>query len=222
MNSSSVAGSPASTSQSSSEQQRAVPEKFPQASGRHTPAAGAKEAFRILVVEDDMHIARLMMANLSKLGFECRGACDGRNAMLAFVESKPHLVLLDLRLPGMDGNEICARIRISSTIPIIVVTAQDDVDLQLRLLKAGADDFISKPFDVNVLVARVVVNLRRAYRYDIDVPIEAAALPNGWATCDSCQYLGPVARFEAQDHHGRRVMRCPHCQTINRLAFGIG
>ena len=202
---------------------QAAPPGLPQARGRHTPSVGPKEAFRILVIEDDMHIARLMMANLTKLGFECRGACDGRSAMQAFVATNPHMVLLDLGLPGLDGSEVCSRIRISSTIPIIVVTGQDEVDLQLRLLKAGADDFIAKPFDINILVARVVANLRRAYRYDIDAPMEAAAqIPNGWATCDSCQYIGPVARFAAQDAQGRNIMRCPHCKSLSRPAFSVG
>jgi len=201
-----------------------TPPHLPQAVGRRAPAVVSGEKFRILVIEDDLNIARLIMANLSKLGFECRTASDGRSAMQSFVATNPHLILLDLGLPGLDGGEVCARIRISSTIPIIIVTAQDEANQQVQLLKAGADDYIIKPFDINVLVTRVVTHLRRAYRYDVEASAAdpASKVPGGWATCDSCQYIGPSTRFEGTDAQGRRVMTCPNCRSINQVAFEVG
>ena len=188
-------------------------------------AAPGRERFRILVVEDDQHIARLILANLAKAGMECRYAADGESALTSFQENEPHLVILDLMMPGINGFAVCTRIRQTSTVPIIVITARDEIENQLHSLKIGADDFVPKPFDVKVLVARVVAQLRRAYRYQA---VESQAeekprsnLPQGWASCDSCSYIGPTAVFQATTSTGRAIMVCPHCKSNANVAFAV-
>lgn len=184
-----------------------------------------RERFRILVVEDDPHIARLILTNLARVGMECRYACDGEAALTSFREKEPHLVLLDLMMPGINGYAVCTRIRQISTVPIIVVTARDETENQLHSLKIGADDFLPKPFDVKVLVARVVAQLRRTYRYDATESEETnetgSGLPPGWATCEACSYIGPNAVFQGQDSKGRPGMICPHCKSSSHVTFSI-
>lgn len=190
----------------------------------HAPAT--PEKFRILVVEDDPHIARLILTNLSKAGMECRYAGDGDAALVSFREKEPHLVVLDLMIPGINGFAVCTRIRQMSKVPIIVVTARDEIENQLHSLKIGADDFVPKPFDTKVLVARVVAQLRRAYRYDAAEP-EAeeephSSLPQGWASCDACSYIGPGTVFQSFDRKGQPTMVCPHCKSAASVAFSVG
>ena len=188
------------------------------------PESGEK--FRILVVEDDMHIGRLVMANLAKAGFECRHAPDGGFGLEAFKETDPHLVLLDVMMPVMDGREVCAKIRETSTVPIIMMTAMSGEDDQVRGLKLGADDYVPKPFSPQLLVARVVSWLRRVYRYDSAATGQAEAAPTpqvplGWATCENCNYMGPRQKFEQDDGKGRRFLQCPACRKDNRIVFSV-
>ncbi len=191
------------------------------------PAAGAK--YRILVVEDDINIARLMMVNLARAGFECRHAPDGLAGLQAFQDSNPHLILLDVMMPGMSGRDLCAKIRETSTVPIIMMTALSGEDDQVQGFKLGADDYVPKPFSPKLLVARVVSWLRRVYRYD--EPVEevaeentaapASAVPAGWATCESCGYIGPRQKFETQNASGRNTLLCPYCLQAEFVTFSI-
>jgi len=123
--------------------------------------------FRILVIEDDPAVARLILVNLAKAGLDCRYAPDGVAGLVAFQETKPHLVLLDIMMPGMNGRDVCARIRETSTVPIIMLTAVTGDENQVQGFKIGADDYVTKPFTPQALIARVVAHLRRAYRYDM-------------------------------------------------------
>ncbi len=131
------------------------------------PAApDAQEQFRVLVIEDDPDVGRVLCSTLNAVNLECFYEPDGATGLISLGINEPHLVLLDLMLPGQSGNDVCAEIRRQSTVPIIMMTALDADDAQLQGFKTGADDYVSKPFNMKLLVARVVANLRRAYRYD--------------------------------------------------------
>ena len=121
---------------------------------------------KILVVEDDPAIASLIALYLERQGHEILTASDGPRAVTVFEDHRLEidLVLLDLMLPGLDGRGVCRRIREQSTVPIIMVTALNDSRTTIEGLQAGADDYVSKPFDPNELVARVDAVLRRTRR----------------------------------------------------------
>jgi DNA-binding response OmpR family regulator len=125
-----------------------------------------QDSFRVLVVEDEPSIARLMSLNMERLGLEVRVAGDGEQALEDFELFDPHLVLLDIVIPKLDGAQVCRRIREKSGVPILIVTGRDAPHEELSFLSLGADDFIVKPFDVHVLMGRALSALRRAYAYD--------------------------------------------------------
>ena len=115
----------------------------------------------ILLVEDELSIAEPLMFLLEKEGFQVRHVADGRDALNAFAESPPDLVLLDLMLPGMSGTDVCRTIRQTSNTPIIMLTAKDsEVDIVVGL-ELGADDYITKPYATRELLARIRAVLRR-------------------------------------------------------------
>jgi two-component system response regulator MtrA len=115
---------------------------------------------RILVVDDDTALAEMIGIVLRTEGFEPSFCEDGAAAVEAFRTVKPDLVLLDLMLPGMDGIEVCARIREESGTPIIMLTAKSDTADVVKGLESGADDYVVKPFNPKELVARVRTRLR--------------------------------------------------------------
>jgi len=116
---------------------------------------------RVLVVDDDTALAEMIGIVLRGEGFEPSFCADGDSALAAFRSAKPDVVLLDLMLPGKDGNEVCRQIRAESGVPIIMLTAKSDtVDVVLGL-ESGADDYVSKPFKPKELVARIRARLRR-------------------------------------------------------------
>ncbi|PFG37629.1 two-component system response regulator MtrA [Flavimobilis soli] len=116
---------------------------------------------RVLVVDDDTALAEMIGIVLRGEGFEPSFCADGDSALAAFRANKPDVVLLDLMLPGKDGNEVCRQIRAESGVPIIMLTAKSDtVDVVLGL-ESGADDYVSKPFKPKELVARIRARLRR-------------------------------------------------------------
>ena len=116
---------------------------------------------RVLVVDDDMALAEMIGIVLRGEGFEPSFCADGDGALGAFREHKPDLVLLDLMLPGKDGNEVCRQIRAESGVPIIMLTAKSDTVDVVVGLESGADDYIPKPFKPKELVARIRARLRR-------------------------------------------------------------
>lgn len=116
---------------------------------------------KILVADDDKNIAELIALYLEKEGFIVRQAHRGLAALSQFAEFAPHLVLLDIMLPEMDGYEICKNIRKTSQVPIVMLTAKGEVIDKVEGLTLGADDYIVKPFDGKELVARVKAVLRR-------------------------------------------------------------
>ncbi|GAA4348784.1 MtrAB system response regulator MtrA [Microbacterium rhizosphaerae] len=117
-------------------------------------------ASRILVVDDDTALAEMIGIVLRTEGFETSFCADGAQAVEAFRTQRPDLILLDLMLPGMDGIEICTRVRAESGIPIIMLTARTDTADVVRGLESGADDYIVKPFNPKELVARIRTRLR--------------------------------------------------------------
>ncbi|GAA1943571.1 MtrAB system response regulator MtrA [Agromyces allii] len=115
---------------------------------------------RVLVVDDDTALAEMIGIVLRTEGFDPVFCGDGSSALAAFRESRPDLVLLDLMLPGMDGIEVCARIRAESGTPIIMLTAKSDTADVVKGLESGADDYMVKPFNPKELVARIRTRLR--------------------------------------------------------------
>ena len=118
----------------------------------------------ILVVDDEQRIIDLAKMYLDQDGYKVMSATDGVTALSKILGEKPSLVILDLMLPGMDGLEVCRRVRAESDVPIIMLTARsDDID-KIVGLELGADDYLTKPFNPRELVARVKAILRRADR----------------------------------------------------------
>ena len=120
-----------------------------------------KDKINILVVEDDIDINNLLYKILSKNGYNVRCAYSGSEGKLCFEHYDFQLVVLDLMLPGVTGEELITNIRKINTMPIIVISAKTGQDTKIDVLKLGADDFVSKPFDKDEVLARVEAQLRR-------------------------------------------------------------
>ena len=116
---------------------------------------------KILIVDDDNNIAELISLYLTKECYETRIVNDGEEALKAFEQYNPNLILLDLMLPGIDGYQVCREIRTKSNVPIIMLSAKGEIFDKVLGLELGADDYIMKPFDSKELVARVKAVLRR-------------------------------------------------------------
>jgi DNA-binding response OmpR family regulator len=115
----------------------------------------------ILVVEDEPSIREVEIAYLSEAGYEVVAVSDGREALDAFQKHELDLAIIDLNLPGVSGLEVCKIIRETSALPILIVTARNSDEDEMKGFEIGADDYIKKPFNPNVLVARVQALLRR-------------------------------------------------------------
>lgn len=116
---------------------------------------------RVLVIEDDEEISRLLQRALIFEGYRVDATTDGTTGLIVAQEHKPALVILDIMLPGLDGLEVCRRLRKLGDTPIIMVTAKEDVKDRVSGLDAGADDYLVKPFEIEELLARVRALLRR-------------------------------------------------------------
>ncbi len=116
---------------------------------------------RVLVVEDEPDIADFIRRGLTYKGYEVKVAHSGEEALERARDELPDLVILDLMLPGVDGVEVCRRLRAADEIPIIILTARDSVSDKVNGLEAGADDYVTKPFEFAELLARVRAALRR-------------------------------------------------------------
>jgi DNA-binding response OmpR family regulator len=116
---------------------------------------------RILVIDDDPDLLTMLERILSSAGAQVISAIDGPEGLRQFFDHRPDLILLDLMMPGMDGWEVCQRIRQYSDVPIIMLTALSQDGEMVRGLDIGADDFVVKPFNIGVLLARARVTLRR-------------------------------------------------------------
>jgi DNA-binding response OmpR family regulator len=116
----------------------------------------------VLVVEDEAHVRELVSYTLQGAGYRVRSVGDGESALRETRQATPDLVLLDIRLPGIDGFEVCRRIREQSNVPILMMTALAEDESMVKGLRLGADDYVAKPFSPIVLAARVQALLRRA------------------------------------------------------------
>ena len=116
---------------------------------------------KILIVDDDTNIAELISLYLTKECFETRMVEDGEEALRAFEEFQPNLILLDLMLPGIDGYQVCREVRSKYATPIIMLSAKGEVFDKVLGLELGADDYMEKPFDTKELIARIKAVLRR-------------------------------------------------------------
>jgi two-component system KDP operon response regulator KdpE len=131
---------------------------------------------RVLVVDDEPQILRALRINLSARGFEVTTAVDGASALRAAAERNPEVVVLDLGLPDMDGTEVLAGIRGWSTVPVIVLSARTDSADKVDALDAGADDYVTKPFGMDELLARLRAAVRRgAAATEDDLPVVETA-----------------------------------------------
>jgi two-component system, OmpR family, response regulator RegX3 len=130
---------------------------------------------RILVVEDEPSLVEALEFGLSAEGFEVVVAEDGPGGLAAFARGQPDLVLLDVMLPGLSGTEVCRRIRATSAVPIVMLTARDAEIDKVVGLELGADDYVTKPFSMRELVARIRAVLRRGADRDLLGADEAVA-----------------------------------------------
>ncbi|MBQ9947059.1 MAG: response regulator transcription factor [Oscillospiraceae bacterium] len=115
----------------------------------------------ILIIEDDTHINELIATALEKQGYYCRQAFSGTEGLLYAKSEQFSLVIMDLMLPGMNGEQLLPELKKLLSAPVIVISAKDSLDSKIELLQAGADDYLTKPFELPELVARVGVQLRR-------------------------------------------------------------
>jgi DNA-binding response OmpR family regulator len=120
--------------------------------------------FKILVVDDEQNIINVVRAYLEKDGFDVITAMDGEKALDIYNNEIIHLIVLDLMLPKIDGEEVCRKIRTTSSTPIIMLTAKAEEDEKIEGISMGADDYLTKPFSVRELVVRVRALLRRSYK----------------------------------------------------------
>src|SRR5215471_9410981 len=126
----------------------------------------------ILVVDDEPQITRVLKTTLSSQGYGVRSASNGEEALNEMKDWPPDLIITDLRMPGIDGLELCRRVRADSRVPIIVLSVKGEESVKVQALDAGADDYVTKPFSVNELLARVRAAFRRASNADQqEVPV---------------------------------------------------
>jgi two-component system KDP operon response regulator KdpE len=116
---------------------------------------------RILVVDDEPQITRVLRTSLSSQGYDVRVANDGETALEIMKDWIPDLVITDLSMPNMDGLQLCRQLRLTSKIPIIVLSVKGEERIKVQALDAGADDYVTKPFGIEELLARVRASLRR-------------------------------------------------------------
>lgn len=126
-------------------------------------------SYKILIVDDEQNIVDILTANLERDGYVTRAAFDGISALESVDKEVPDLIILDCMLPGIDGFDVCRKIRQKHQMPIIMLTAKSEEIDKVLGLELGADDYITKPFSVREVLARVKASLRRSYIGEADV-----------------------------------------------------
>lgn len=121
--------------------------------------------YKILIVEDDVTVSSIICEKLNKWGFDAYETKEFKNLISEYSNMKPHMVLMDINLPYYDGFYWCEQIRKLSNIPIVFISSRADDHDKIRAITGGGDDYIEKPFSVDVLIAKVQATLRRAYAY---------------------------------------------------------
>jgi len=129
------------------------------------------ERRRILVVDDEPQITRVLRTSLSGSGYEIQIANEGETALEIAASWSPDLVITDISMPNMDGLELCRRLRILGRVPILVLSVKDEERTKVQALDAGADDYVTKPFSMDELLARVRAHLRRVPDSTLQTPI---------------------------------------------------
>ena len=117
---------------------------------------------KILVVDDETNIVEILTYNLRKAGYETIEAYDGETGLKMALSENPDLVMLDIMMPKMDGYEVCRQLRLESQVPVIMLTARAEETDKVLSFELGADDYVTKPFGVREMLARVMANLRRS------------------------------------------------------------
>jgi len=148
----------------------------------------SEEKKKILIIEDESSIAEIIKYNLEKEEFEAEIALDGNTGLEEGVSGKYDLILLDLMLPGLDGYEVCRRIRETSIVPILIVSAKEDESDKVRSLELGADGYITKPFGIRELIARIRAMLRRSDYSKVKGVSKEGILKSGDLTLDTVRY----------------------------------
>ncbi|WP_461817075.1 response regulator transcription factor [Faecalimonas sp.] len=127
--------------------------------------------YKLLIVEDDMMIAKILESHLEKWGYEVKCITDFEKVYQTFLDFAPHLVLLDISLPFFNGLHWCGEIRKVSKVPIVFISSASDNMNIVMAINMGADDFVEKPFDLNVITAKIQALLRRAYSFQGSVNV---------------------------------------------------
>ena len=140
------------------------------------PTSEAPPATKILVVEDDPNIVDLIRSNLAVRGFETLVSTDGNRVLQTLETEQPDLILLDLMLPSVDGFELCKQVRERSSVGVIVVSARGGDHDKVAALNLGADDYLTKPFSIDELLARIAATLRRTRLAPVEMPSTLIAL----------------------------------------------
>jgi two-component system phosphate regulon response regulator OmpR len=148
-------------------------------------------AARVLIVDDDEKLNALVAEYLGRFGFDVRSVADPEAALRTLKVDPPDIVILDVMLPGMDGFTVCRRIRETSRVPIVMLTARGDVTDRIVGLELGADDYLPKPFEPRELVARVQAVLRRGSGAEQDDLLRVGPLEVNW-TSRSARLQGTV------------------------------
>lgn len=145
----------------------------------------------VLVIEDEQNINDILTFTLSKEGYKTLSALDGMTGLEMALKENPDLILLDVMLPGMDGFEVCKKVREHSQVPIIMLTAREDEVDKVLGLELGADDYITKPYSARELTARVKANLRRSV-----IQVAAEPEPESQDTINSGDLSINIERYE--------------------------
>ena len=133
-----------------------------------------KNKKKVLIIDDEKPIVDILVYNLEKEGYKTLSANDGIEGVELALRENPDLILLDIMLPKMDGLSVCKKIRLNLNVPILMISAKDEEIDKILGLELGADDYITKPFSVRELMARVKANLRKAELRDEDIEVPAA------------------------------------------------
>ena len=196
----------------------------------HTPAGESRSVTspRVLVVDDEPQIRRALRIALRANGYQVEEADTGAGAVELAAVRLPDLVILDLMLPDMDGAEVCRRLREWTQVPVIMLSVQGDIDTKVKALDVGADDYVTKPFSVPELLARIRVALRRTVvaldgtshlvqAGDVEIDLERRIVTRAGAEVHLTPTEYGVLRYLAQ--HPDRVVT--HGQLL-RSAMGSG
>lgn len=168
---------------------------------------------------------------LKASGFECQFASQGALGLSMFESNPADIVLISTELPDRNGFEVCLKLREKSTVPVLMVTTKRNAEEEFRGLKVGADAYLEGPFNSRLVMAHIVAQLRRTYKYDGQSKNSEVAqnesdqetpVPAGWASCEACHYMGPQTRFERVSSEGDAELVCPNCGAQQRTEFAVG